>query len=176
MPRDKDPVPGFIEPMQCLQVDRLPEGPDWIYEVKLDGYRAQAICDGKTVRLLSRNGLSLAARFPTVAIALSHALPNGSVVDGELVALGPDGKPSFSLIQNSATSGATFVFYAFDLLRLDDEDLTLWPLSERRDLLRNWLLTSEVVQLSESFQVPAEQMLASPRCASMDLRASSPND
>ncbi len=163
MPRNKDLAAGFIEPMQCLQVDRLPEGPDWIYEVKLDGYRAQAICDGKTVRLLSRNGLSLAARFPTVAIALSHALPNGSVVDGELVALGPDGKPSFSLIQNSATSDATFVFYAFDLLRLDHEDLILRPLSERRDLLRNWLLTSETVQLSETFQVPAGQMLASVR-------------
>ena len=133
------------------------------YEVKLDGYRAQAICDGTIVRLLSRNGLSLADRFPTVALALSHALPNGSVVDGELVALGPDGRPSFSLIQNSADSGATFVFFAFDLIRLDDEDLTLKPLSERRDLLRRWLMTNDAVQLSESFQVSAEQMLASVR-------------
>ncbi|MGI4831353.1 MAG: non-homologous end-joining DNA ligase [Janthinobacterium lividum] len=163
MPREKDAVPGFIEPMQCLQVDRLPEGPEWIYEIKLDGYRAQAICDGKAVRLLSRNGLDLAVRFPTVASALSHALPNGSVVDGELVALGPDGKPSFSLIQNSATSGATFVFFAFDLMRLDGEELTLKPLSERRNLLRNWLLTSDTVQLSEGFQIPAKQMLASVR-------------
>lgn len=163
MPRQRDVASGFIEPMQCLQVSRLPEGPDWIYEVKLDGYRAQAICDGKTLQLLSRNGLNLAARFPTVALSLSHALPNGSVVDGELVALGPDGKPSFSLIQNSATSGAVFVFFAFDLLRLDGEDLTLHPLSERRDLLRSWLLTSDTVQLSEGFQVSAETMLASVR-------------
>ena len=163
MPRDKDVSPGFVEPMQCLQVDRLPEGPEWIYEIKLDGYRAQASCDGKEVRLMSRNGLDLGARFPTVASALSHALPNGSVVDGELVALGPDGKPSFSLIQNSATSAATFVFFAFDLMRLDGEELILKPLSERRDLMRNWLMTSDAVQLSESFQIPAEQMLASVR-------------
>ncbi len=80
-------------------------------------------------------------------------------MDGELVALDPSGKPSFSLIQNSATSGATFVFFAFDLLRLEGRDLTQKPLSERRDLLRKSLRQSEAVQLSQSFSIPAKQML-----------------
>ncbi|MGI4827722.1 MAG: hypothetical protein ACRYFU_05975 [Janthinobacterium lividum] len=94
----------------------FPEGPECIYEIKMDGFRAQAVCGGKAIRLLSRNGLALAARFPTVASALSHALPNGSVVDTELVAMRLNGKLSFSLIQNSATSGATFVSFTFDLM------------------------------------------------------------
>lgn len=138
-----------------------PEGPEWTYEVKLDGYRAQAIRDGRTVRLLSRNGKDLGPRFPAVMAALAHALPNRAVVDGEIVTLDPDGKPSFSLIQNPATSGAPIVFYAFDILSLNGENLTLRPLSERRGLLQSRIVVaSEVVQLSESFQIPAEQMLA----------------
>ena len=151
---------SFFEPMQCLIVSKLPEGPGWSYEIKLDGYRAQALCAGKTAQLLSRNGKDLGHRFPAILSGLAAAFPKGSVVDGELVALDPSGKPSFSLIQNSATSGAPIVFFAFDLLQLEGMDLTRKPLSERRELLRSSLQQSESVQLSESFQVPAEQMLA----------------
>ena len=140
-------------------VSALPEGPDWGYEIKLDGYRAQAIRDGERTRLLSRNGKDLGQRFPALVPELAKAIPHGSIVDGELVALDPSGKPSFSLIQNSATSGATFVFFAFDLLRLGGEDLTQKPLSERRALLRTSLRPTGTVQLSESFNIPAKQML-----------------
>jgi bifunctional non-homologous end joining protein LigD len=150
----------FLEPMECLMVSKLPEGSDWTYEVKLDGYRAQALCDGRTTRLLSRNGKDLGVRFPAILRELAAAIPNGSILDGELVALDPSGKPSFSLIQNSATSGATFVFFAFDLLQHEGQDLTRRPLSERRELLRRSLIPNDSVQLSESFQIPAEQMLA----------------
>ena len=90
---------------------------------------------------------------------LGKAVPRGSIVDGEMVALDPSGRPSFSLIQNSATSGATFVFFAFDLLKLKGKDLTQKPLSDRRNLLRTSLHTTEGVQLSESFSIPAAQML-----------------
>ncbi len=99
----------------------LPEGPEWTYEIKLDGYRAQALCDGERTQLLSRNGKDLGQRFPALLQELAKAVPHGSIVDGELVALDPSGRPSFSLIQNSATSGATFVFFAFDLLRLEGD-------------------------------------------------------
>ncbi len=91
-------------------VAKLPEGPEWSYEIKLDGYRAQALSETSGVQLLSRNGKDLGKRFPEVVAALARAIPHGSIVDGELVALDATGKPSFSLIQNSATSGATFVF------------------------------------------------------------------
>lgn len=86
--------------------------------------------------------------------------PNGSIVDGELVALDPSGKQSFSLIQNSATSGARFVFFAFDLLQFEGMDLTGKPLADWRNLLRTALRQNESVQLSGSFQIRAEQMLA----------------
>ena len=92
----------------------LPEGLGWIYEVKLDGYRAQAIRPGRTVHLLSRNGEDLGRRFPGVVAALA-ALPKDSVVDGDLVALDETGKPKFSLIQNSASCKASFGFFTFDL-------------------------------------------------------------
>ena len=140
-------------------VSALPEGPDWSYEIKLDGYRAQALRDGEQPRLLSRNGKDLGQRFPGLLQDLARAVPHGLIVDGELVALDPSGRPSFSLIQNSATSGATFVFFAFDLLRLGGEDLTQRPLSERRALLRMSLRPTDTVQLSESFNIPAKQML-----------------
>ena len=151
---------NFLEPMECLLVSTLPEGPEWAYEIKLDGYRAQALCGENETKLLSRNGNDLGLRFPAMLPDLAAAVPSGSIMDGELVALDPFGKPSFSLIQNSATSGATFVFFAFDLLQLSGTDLSEKPLSERRDVLRRSLRENSSVQLSESFQIPAEKMLA----------------
>ena len=71
-----------------------------------------AVCNGKNTELLSRNGKDLRHRFPAMLSALAAAIPNGSVVDGELVALDPSGQPNFSLLQNAATSGASFVFFA----------------------------------------------------------------
>jgi DNA ligase D-like protein (predicted ligase) len=150
---------SFLEPMECLLVAKLPEGPEWAYEIKLDGYRAQALCDGMSTRLLSRNGKDLGLRFPALISKLAAAAPAGSIVDGELVALDASGKPSFSLIQNAATSDAKLVFFAFDLLRLECRDLTRRPLSERRQLLCKALRQNDAVQLSESFQIPAQQML-----------------
>ncbi len=154
----KDPL-SFVEPMECLMISALPEGPEWSYEIKLDGYRAQALCETDGTRLLSRNGKDLGNRFPAVVAALAKAIPQGSIVDGELVALDSAGKPSFSLIQNSATSGATFVFFAFDLLTLAGTDLTRKPLSERQGLLRKALKQDDTVQLSQGFQIPSKQML-----------------
>ena len=150
---------SFLEPMECLLVSKLPEGPDWVYEIKLDGYRAQALCDGTTTKLLSRNGNDLGLRFPAMVRSLAAAIANGSIIDGELVALDSQGKPSFSLIQNSATSGATLVFFAFDLLQHEGQDLTRRPLSERRELLRRSLRSSDSVQLSESFEIPPSRCL-----------------
>ena len=151
---------SFLQPMECLLVSELPQGPEWVYEIKLDGYRAQALCDGKATKLLSRNGKDLGLRFPAMLAALAATFPSGSIVDGELVALDPAGKPSFNLIQNSATSGATFVFFAFDLLQLRGTDLTRSALSKRRDLLSSSIRQNNSVQLSESFQIPADEMLA----------------
>src|SRR5687767_12880367 len=89
----------FIDPMLLLRKERLPEGPDWLYELKLDGYRALAIkTDGK-LQLRSRNDNDFSERYRDIAAAL-RSLPDETVIDGEVVALDEDGRPSFNLLQN----------------------------------------------------------------------------
>jgi DNA ligase D-like protein (predicted ligase) len=152
-------MPTFIPPMELLAVRRLPEGPDWSYEVKLDGYRAQAI-QGARFRLLSRRGKDFSAQFPETNRALSSAVPTGSVIDGELAAVNAQGRPDFQLIQNSKTSGAQVIFFAFDLLMLGGRDLRTLALSQRQNLLRDSLRTSDLVQVSETFHVPLSRMIS----------------
>ena len=83
----------FVEPMQCLPVAKLPEGSNWEYEVKFDGYRALGIKRGGRVRLMSRNENDLADQFPILAQALAE-LPDETSIEGELVALDETGRPS----------------------------------------------------------------------------------
>jgi bifunctional non-homologous end joining protein LigD len=111
----------FIEPMQCRSVDRLPEGSDWEYELKFDGYRALALKTGSRVRLMSRNERDSAPLFPALMRALEK-LPQETIIDGEIVALNAAGQPSFNLLQNYQTAAQTIVFYAFDLLMLSGKN------------------------------------------------------
>jgi ATP-dependent DNA ligase len=86
---------AFLEPMDCLPVAKLPDGSQWIWEIKLDGYRAVAVKSSGAVTLYSRNGKILNKRFPYIVKPLS-GLPGGTVVDGEIVALDDDGRPVFN--------------------------------------------------------------------------------
>src|SRR4051794_32116106 len=88
----------FIEPMLAKAIDRLPTKGDWLYEVKLDGYRALVIKKRGQVKLFSRRGNTLNRRFPTLA-DLFDFLPDNTVIDGEIVVLDNEGKPSFSALQ-----------------------------------------------------------------------------
>jgi ATP-dependent DNA ligase len=74
MPRANERPIAFTPPMECLAVERLPEGDEWVFELKLDGYRTQAIRDGRGVRLLSKNGKDLSKKYPHVVRALGGAL------------------------------------------------------------------------------------------------------
>jgi ATP-dependent DNA ligase len=88
---------AFTEPMLALAVTKLPEGPAWSYELKFDGYRALALKTDGRIKLLSRNGKDFTKRFASIARAF-EPLPDETVIDGEIVAYGSDGRPSFNVL------------------------------------------------------------------------------
>src|SRR6202521_687538 len=90
---------SFIEPMECLAVSKLPKGSNWVWEVKLDGYRALGVKSRTGVTLFSRRRKSMNRQFPYIVEALAD-LPAGTVVDGEVVAIDDSGRPDFNLLQN----------------------------------------------------------------------------
>lgn len=126
----------FISPMLCETVRSLPRGPEWIFEVKFDGFRviASRPKEGDVV-LWSRNQNSLNRKFFYVADALSF-LPPETILDGELVALDDQGRPQFSLLQSFRSAADRVRYVAFDILRLRGRDLMKLPLIERKQLLR----------------------------------------
>ena len=124
--------------MLLLPAETLPEGSGWIYELKLDGYRALGIKTGGTVRLRSRNDKDFNGKYPAIAQALA-ALPDETVVDGEVVALAPGGRSSFSALQNG-TACAQIVYYVFDVMVLRGRDVMGETLATRRDLLAREVL------------------------------------
>jgi bifunctional non-homologous end joining protein LigD len=129
----------FIPPMLLLRKDRLPEGPEWLYELKLDGYRALAIRTGGRVVLRSRNDNDFNARYPSIVKALAN-LPDETVIDGEIVALDEGGRPSFNSLQNYGSAGAPLHFFIFDVLILKGKDVMGDPLMKRRELIEAHIL------------------------------------
>lgn len=107
----------FVTPMAAQSVTQLPQGDDWLYEIKLDGYRALILKDGKRIQIRSGNDKDLTRMYPRLAAAALQFKADTVVIDGEIVALGPDGKPSFQALQHRRSNpGRQIVFYAFDVL------------------------------------------------------------
>jgi bifunctional non-homologous end joining protein LigD len=125
--------------MLLLKTDRLPEGPGWFYEIKSDGYRAIAFRSGGVIHLRSRNDNNFALRYHSIVKALGK-LPDDTVIDGEVVALDEEGRPSFQILQNYGNSPGPVVFFIFDLLVLAGRDVMKEPLSARRELLEKKVL------------------------------------
>jgi DNA ligase D-like protein (predicted ligase) len=148
----------FIESMECLPVSEVPEGPEWTYELKLDGYRLEVVRTQKGVTLYSRRRNILNTKFPYIADALK-GLPDGTVIDGELVALGDDGRPDFNMLQNFRSAEENITYFAFDILVHKNRDLTMLPLSERRKILRSVIKPAKHVALSEVSNQTATEML-----------------
>lgn len=129
----KQQAPSFVTPMAALAVDALPEGPEWSYELKLDGYRALIIKNGASIRIRSRNDKELMSMYPAVAAAARRVQAEQAVIDGEVVAVDEQGRPSFQALQHRDTHPThSIVFYAFDLLHLNGEDTSGLPLKTRR--------------------------------------------
>ena len=124
----------FIEPMYARLVNELPEGKEWLYEVKLDGYRCLAGRDSTGVRLWSRRGNLFTKQFPQIARACEQ-LPPGTLVDGEIVALDANGRISFNLLQHHRSKAQALLFYVFDVLVYLGQSLMQEPLSARRETL-----------------------------------------
>jgi bifunctional non-homologous end joining protein LigD len=138
---------GFIETMDCLAVPKIPEGPEWTYEIKLDGFRVEPVKQHGKVTLYSRRGNVLNDKFPYIATALKE-LPDETILDGELVALDGEGRSVFNLLQNFRSAEAQIHYYAFDILALKGKDLTQLPLAERRQILNKIAPVSDHVSLS----------------------------
>jgi bifunctional non-homologous end joining protein LigD len=144
-------------PMLATPAATLPVVPAWTYEVKWDGYRAIAIKDGKRVRLVSRNQKDLTRDYPQVVASFAGLATTDVVLDGEIVALDGNGRPSFQVLQHRSTAGLAIVYYAFDLLSLDGESLISRPLAERRKALAK-LTRGSAVFLSEPLSGDVEQI------------------
>jgi bifunctional non-homologous end joining protein LigD len=149
-------MPDKLEPMHAELADAPFNRAGWMWEPKLDGYRVIAFL-GEQVRLRSRRGLELAKHFPGLAAELARQGPR-MILDGELVAFGEDGKPSFNALQNrfqrrsprdvaAAEESIPVVFFAFDLLYFAGVDLREAPYADRRRYLAQCLLPSPRIQL-----------------------------
>ncbi len=125
-------LPQFRPPQLATLERRVPTGDNWLFEMKLDGYRMQAAIAGDQVRLYTRNGHDWTRQFGYVAPALSRLTKGTALIDGELCAIDEQGRTDFTLLKNSLDGQKPVVFYAFDLLEQDGEDLAPLPQIERK--------------------------------------------
>jgi bifunctional non-homologous end joining protein LigD len=165
--------------MLLLRTDSLPSGEQWLYELKLDGYRAIAFKRNGAVQLRSRNDNDFNARFPGVVKALKK-LPENTVIDGEIVAFDQEGRPSFNALQNYGSSLAPVVYYVFDVMVIAGRDVRRETLQKRRELLEKRVLPNlpepvrysapldaDLPVLIQSVKVHGFEGLVAKRCTSV---------
>ena len=134
-------LPRTFSPQLATLVREIPQGDNWLHELKFDGYRILAWITDEGVRLISRNGKDWTARFSSVAHALADLSLEGSILDGEVVALDERGLSSFQRLQNWLAKGseAALAYYIFDAPYLRHHNLRRTPLSERKSALKESL-------------------------------------
>jgi bifunctional non-homologous end joining protein LigD len=159
----KRPMPTAIHPMLATSIDEPFDGPDWLFEIKWDGYRAVAFIDNGKVRLVSRNQNDLTPRYPELKDLPQFVKARNAILDGEVVALDDQGRASFSLMQQrtgfrpGGRRGATnadvpVLYYAFDLLYLDGYDLRKLPLDERKKQLLSIIVAGDALRYSDHYE------------------------
>ena len=156
------PMPASIRPMLATPVEKPFDCPEWLFEIKWDGYRAVAFIEGDDVRLMSRTQNDLTGRYPELHDLPQFVKAKTAILDGEVVALDADGRASFSLMQQCtgirsggrrgpAQGGIPVLYYVFDLLYLDGYDLRRVRLEERKNLLAEVLDPAGQVRISDHF-------------------------
>ena len=137
----KSELPKFIQPQLATLVDSVPRGDEWLHEVKFDGYRILCRIDAGRISLLTREAQDWTSRFPSIADAAKELPVRQALLDGEVVALEEDGTSNFQLLQNSLKqkTGTNLVYFGFDLLYLDGQELIASPLLARKELLEKIL-------------------------------------
>jgi bifunctional non-homologous end joining protein LigD len=150
-------LPADIKPMLATLVDKPFDEKGWLYEIKWDGYRTIAYINSSLVELKSRNNKSFNEKFYPIYDALKKWKIN-AVVDGEIIVVNENGIPDFSKLQSwrSETDGE-LLFYVFDLLWLNGNDITQLPLSERKAILKKTLPFKGNIRFSESFSAGATE-------------------
>jgi bifunctional non-homologous end joining protein LigD len=154
-----------VPPMLAASAPTLPVGHDWTYEVKWDGYRTLAVRDKSGATLWSRRLKNATAHFAAVSRAVGTVRADQVLLDGEVVALGDDGRPSFQALHHQATRHV--VYYAFDILHLDGRDLIALPLADRRELLSEVVSGSQLL-LSEPLPGSADEIATAVRAMQLE--------
>ncbi len=156
-------MPRIIRPMLATLVDEPFDDDDWLYEVKWDGYRAITFLESSSIRLVSRNQNDLTSAYPELHTIGTSVRARNAIIDGEIVALDGDGRPSFSLMQQRTGVGEggrrirrtrddiPIVYYAFDLLYLDGYNLMHAALEQRKTLLASILATGNLLRYSDHY-------------------------
>ena len=148
--------------MLATSIDEPFDGPDWVFEIKWDGYRAIAFIEDGKVRLVSRNQNDLTPRYPELKDLAKFIKAKTAILDGEVVALDEQGRASFDLMQQrtgfrpggrGVTHAAVPVlYYAFDLLYLDGYDLRKIPLAERKKKLAALIIAGDALRYSDHYE------------------------
>lgn len=153
----------FIPPQLAVLVDGPPAGDHWIHETKFDGYRTEAILNGRDVQLFTRTGKDWTHRYESIAASLRKLDLQGTILDGEIVWLDDEGRSDFQLLQNAlkAEEYSRMIYYVFDLLFLEGEDLRELPLVERKEKLEALLGKNKAknIRYSEHLDGGAKQFL-----------------
>ncbi|MDR9775022.1 non-homologous end-joining DNA ligase [Rhizobium hidalgonense] len=162
-----DPMPSRIDPCLALLKPRPPKGPQWVFEVKWDGYRLAVHIETSRVRIVTRGGHDWTERFPAI-LAEARRLPvSTAILDGEAVVLDERGRSDFGMLQQSLggrggkRTSREAIFMAFDLLYFDGHDVTGTELSSRRHLLEGLIpqASEDAIRLSEEIEADGERLL-----------------
>ena len=167
-------MPTVIHPMLATPTDKAFDNPDWLFEIKWDGYRAVAFIEDGRVRLMSRTQNDLTAQFPELGSLPQFIKAQRAILDGEIVALDEECRPSFSLMQQRTgfragkrrmprREGVPVIYYAFDVLYLDGLDLRRVALEQRKQLLQDRIVAGGVIQFSDHYAEKGLDLLEAAR-------------